>query len=163
VTLPAIRTAFLPPGALLDRYREAGDFTDCRSVEVARSVLLADLISAFYSSAAFRPERWLLGALLGRGANSGDVANLAAGTTERFAAWTVEARTADQILLRDYQGKTRSWLMVEPRPAGTQLYFGTAVVKAQSRSGTLFFRTLLGFHRVYSYFLLRSASNSLSI
>ncbi len=161
MTSPAIRSVELPADALLDRYCKAGDFTDCRVVVLPRSVSLAELIAAFYSSAAFRPERWLLGMLLGRGANAADVASLAAGTTERFAAWTVEAREPDQILLCDFQNKTRSWLMIEPLPQGTRLYFGSAVVTARTGFDSFVFRALLGFHRAYSHVLLRSAAKAL--
>ena len=161
MSVPVIRSAELPADALLGRYSKAGDFTDCRGVEVAHSVSLPELITAFYNSAAFRPERWLLGLLLGRGANAADVASLAAGSTERFAAWTVEARLPDQLLLCDFQGKTRSWLMVEPLPQGTRLYFGSAVVTTRSGTDAFVFRALLGFHRAYSYFLLRSAAKAL--
>jgi hypothetical protein len=156
-----VRSAELPAGVLLDRYRQSGQFTDCRAVEVAGSVTLGEFISAFYNSAAFRPERWLLGLLLRRGANAADVASLSAGTTERFAAWTVEARLPDQLLLCDFQSKTRSWLMVEPLPQGARLWFGSAVVTSRSRFDAFVFRALLGFHAGYSYVLLRSAAKSL--
>jgi hypothetical protein len=156
-----VRSAELPADVLLDRYHQSGHFTDCRVVEVAGSVSLGELIAAFYNSAAFRPERWLLGLVLGRGANAADVASLAAGTTERFAAWTVEARLPDQILLCDFQGKTRSWLMVEPLSKGTRLYFGSAVVTSRSRFDAFVFRALLWLHAAYSQVLLRSAAKAL--
>jgi hypothetical protein len=158
---PKVQSAQLPADALLERYRKSGDFTDCRVVEVAGSVSLGELIAAFYNSAAFRPERWLLGLVLGRGANAADVASLAAATTERFAAWTVEARLPNQILLCDFQSKTRSWLMVEPLPQGTRLWFGSAVVTSRSRFDALVFRALLWFHAAYSQVLLRSAAKAL--
>jgi hypothetical protein len=161
VSRPAVRAAELPEDALLDRYRRSGDFTDCRVVEVAREASLSAFIAAFYNSAAFRPERWLLGVLLRRGANATDVASLAAGTTERFAAWTVEARSPGQVLLRDYRGKTRSWLMVESLPQGTQLWFGSAVVTSHSRFDAYVFRALLWFHAAYSHVLLKSAAKAL--
>lgn len=151
----------LPADALLERYRQSGHFTDCRAVDVARSVSLGELIAAFYNSAAFRPERWLLGLVLGRGANAANVASLAAGTTERFAAWTVEARLPDQLLLCDFQSKTRSWLMVEPLLHGTRLYFGSAVVTSHSSFDAFVFRALLWFHAAYSQVLLRSAAKDL--
>ena len=156
-----VQVAQLPADSLLDRYRQAGDYTDCRVAELPNSVSLAELISAFYNSAAFRPERWLLGTVLARGADAADVASLAAGTTARFAAWSVEARSADQILLCDLQGRTRSWLMAKPLPRGTRLYFGSALVTLRSGSGSFVFRALLEFHRVYSHLLLRSAAKAL--
>ena len=157
----AVRTASLPPGSLLERYQQNGAFTDCRSTELRSSVTLSEFITAFYSSTAFRPERWLLGILLGRGATAADVASLASAHTESFAAWSVEARLADQILLCDYQGRTRSWLMVERIEQGTRLYFGSAVITGRSGTGSIVFRALLGFHRVYSHVLLGSAVKAL--
>lgn len=45
-----------------------------------------------------------------------------------LAAWTVEARTADQVLLADMLGRTKSWLMVAAAGSTasplTRLYFG---------------------------------------
>ena len=161
MSAPKLRTAQPPPEALLDHYRQSGDFTDCRAVDVPRSVSLGQFIAAFYDSLAFRPERWLLGVVLGRGANAADVASLAAGTTQRFAAWTVEARLPEQILLCDFQSKTRSWLMVEPLPQGTRLWFGSAVVTSRSRFDAFVFRALLGFHAAYSHVLLKSAAKAL--
>ena len=84
------------------------------------------------------------------------------------AAWTVEARGTDQLLLCDFQGRTRSWLMVTPGEHGhsTRLYFGSAVVArvdrrtGRSRMGWGF-HALLGFHRLYSRALLRAAQRRL--
>ena len=82
-----------------------------------------------------------------------------------------EDRTATQLLLRDFLGRTRSWLMVEPlQNAGapaTRLYFGSAAV-AKSRSATgkpllgFPFNALTGFHHLYSKALLRSAQSQLA-
>lgn len=149
----SVRAASLAPGSLLESYRAAGGYVDCFIAEVPRAVSLPQLIEAFYASAAFRPERWLIGAVLGRRADNADVARLAAGETQHFSAWSVEARREDQILLCDFQGRTRSWLMVQPVTGGTRLHFGSAVVK----SGDPIFRALLGFHTFYSRVLLRGA------
>ena len=147
----------LPAGALLERYRIEGGHVDCYTAEVPFAVDLSSLITAFYTSGAFRPERWLLGALLGKRANDRDVAALAAGTVQRFSAWSVEDRREDEILLCDFQGKTRSWLKVLPIPGGTRLHFGSAVVPTKSRTDKAAFSLLLGFHRLYSRILLRGA------
>jgi hypothetical protein len=153
----AVAQAELPGGALLERYRTEGGHVDCYIAEVPRAVDLGQLITAFYTSPAFRPERWLLGALLGKRADNGDVARLAAGETDRFSAWAVEARGDDQILLCDFQGRTRSWLMVQPIVGGTRLHFGSAVVPQKRRADRLVFSALLGFHRWYSRALLKGA------
>lgn len=153
----AVTEAELPVGALLERYRTEGGHVDCYFAEVPRSVDLGQLITAFYTSRAFRPERWLLGALLGKRADDNKVAQLAAGETERFSAWTVEGRCDDQILLCDFQGRTRSWLKVLPIEGGTRLHFGSAVIPSETRADRLVFNALLGFHRWYSQALLKGA------
>ncbi len=157
----AVAPAQLPGGALLERYRTEGGHVDCYTAQVPREVDLGQLIIAFYTSTAFRPERWLLGALLGRRADDGDVVRLAAGQTDRFSAWTVEARRDDEILLCDYQGRTRSWLMVRPIAGGTRLHFGSAVIPSKARADRLLFSALLGFHRLYSRVLLKGAVRGL--
>lgn len=143
----------LPQASLLESYRAAGSYVDCFTAEVPRAVSLPQFIEAFYTSRAFRPERWLIGAVLGKRANNSDVTRLARGETRHFSAWSIEARQADQILLCDYQGRTRSWLMVQTVPGGTRLHFGSAVVKP----GDPIFKVLLGFHTFYSRILLRGA------
>ena len=153
----AVTAAELPGGTLLDDYRSGGGHVDCYSADVPGDVDLGQLITAFYTSQAFRPERWLLGALLGRRADDGDVARLAAGQTTRFSAWTVEARRDNEILLCDFQGRTRSWLMVRKVTGGTRLHFGSAVVPQKRGTDRLLFRALLGFHRWYSRALLNGA------
>ena len=153
----AVAPAELPDGALLERYRAEGGHVDCYVAEVPRSVDLGQLITAFYTSAAFRPERWLISAVLGKKAQDSDVARLAAGETTRFSAWSVEARCDVQILLCDYQGRTRSWLMVKPIDGGTRLHFGSAVVAQKRPADRAIFSALLGFHRFYSRVLLNSA------
>lgn len=120
---PAVAEAQLAPGALLEPYRTQGGHTDCYVAEVSRSVDLGQLITAFYTSRAFRPERWLLGALLGKRADDSDVVKLASGQTTRFSAWSVEDRRGDEILLCDFQSRTRSWLKVLPIEGGTRLHF----------------------------------------
>jgi hypothetical protein len=157
----AVTAAELPDGALLERYRTEGGHVDCYVAEVPRSVDLGQLITAFYTSRAFRPERWLLGALLGKRANDSDVGRLAAGATEMFSAWTVEARREDEILLCDFQSQTRSWLYVLPIEGGTRLHFGSAVVPQKRLADRALFSALLGFHRWYSRALLRGAVRKL--
>jgi len=95
---------------------------------------------------------------------------LAEGSTDSFAAWRVEGRAPDQVLLADFMGRTRSWLMVAPAPggagAGTRLYFGSAVVPrrhtghGRPRMGFAF-HALLGFHKLYSRLLLQAARSRL--
>lgn len=158
----------LPDTALLARYQRDGSYTDCYSTVVAQPVRHAEFVQAFYTTALFRVERWILSWLVKRPSDNAQVSELAAGRGEAFAAWTVEARSPDQLLLCDFQGRTRSWLMVRPEPgsASTRLYFGSAVVpRVDRRTGRARmgwgFHALLGFHRLYSRALLRAAQRQL--
>lgn len=153
----------LPPDSLLARHMIADDYGDCFAAEVAGAVPLERFIAAFYSSRAFTPERLFL-RLIGRGADAGDIAALAEGRSARFAAWTVEAREEDQILLRDFMGETRSWLKVEPHPEGTatRLLFGSGVGRSKGESkrspiGRAIFAALTPLHRLYARALLAGA------
>lgn len=162
----------LPGGALLNRYRvsarvgEAQAFTDCYSLEINRAVVLDDFVLSFYTTPLFKLERAILKFLVAKPSTDDEAKRLADGSLTSFAAWTVEDRTDNQLLMCDFQGRTRSWFMVEPisttdQPR-TKLYFGSAVVPVRnSKTGITElgsgFRFLLGFHKLYSKLLLRSA------
>lgn len=100
----------------------------------------------------FRNERLIL-RLAEHASTDADVAALAKGSTQ-FAVWTVQARTPNHILLCDAFGRTRSWLMARDE----MVYFGSAAVPREAGAplGRMF-TLLLGFHRLYSRALLRSA------
>jgi len=157
----SVTQAALPSRTLLEPYGRTGGYVDCFIADLRQAVTLPDLITAFYTSWAFRPERWLLGGLLGKHADNAAVARLASGEIDRFSAWSVEARCDDEILLCDYQGKTRSWLMVQSQAGGTRVHFGSAVVPAKSRVDRMAFAGLLSFHRWYSRQLLKAAVSRL--
>jgi hypothetical protein len=152
----------LPPNALLRVY--SGEYTDCYATDVPRRVTHADFVAAFYNTRLFKLERLVL-TLIGKPSTDEAARELAEGKRDAYAAWSVERRAIDQLLLCDFQGKTRSWLMVEPIANGTRLYFGSAVIKRidgtgdKSMSGG--FRALLGFHRRYSRGLLGAARRAL--
>jgi hypothetical protein len=138
---------------------------------VDRAVSLGDYVTAFYTSAAFRPERVILSLLLGMASTDAQAAQLGEGMTDEFAAWHVEQRSADQILLCDHQSRTRSWLMVAPieedgAQTGTRLYFGTAVTQVDKNRGgravaRFVFWALLWFHKLYARVLLWGAGRRL--
>lgn len=165
----AVQACELPDGALLRRYQGGGAYADCYVTDLARPVSHAEYVEAFYTTAVFRLERWLLSRFVARPSTDAQAAALAAGTLASFAAWNVEARGPDQILLTDFQGRTRSWLMSAPGPdpRTTRLFFGSAVVSVvdrrsgQARMGVAF-RVLLGFHKIYSRVLLRAAATRLA-
>jgi hypothetical protein len=165
--MAAIQACELPAGALLRKYLNAGSYADCYVTELAALVSHADYVEAFYTTAVFGVERWLLARLVSRPSTDAQARALAGGTLDAFAAWTVEGRAADQLLMCDIAGRTRSWLMVAngdaPGAPCTRLYFGSAVVPARRTGGApsgmgFAFRALLGFHKLYSRVLLRAAS-----
>lgn len=149
----------IPEHALLADFPRNGSFADCYCTDIAASVSHARFVEAFYTTWLFKAERLILSLLASAPSTDGDVAELAAGRRDTFAAWTVEARAPDQILLAAL--RTRSWLMVEKLDVGTRLYFGSAVVPEARDDGKRslgpVFAALLGFHKLYSRALLRSA------
>lgn len=168
--MPCVKSCPLPSNALLRRYVDAGDYTDCYRVSIRRVVTQAQYIDTFYKTPVFRLERAILRLILNKPSTDVDVEMLAQGRLDAFAAWRVEERREHQLLLCDYLGRTRSWLMTIPRAGnaeiGTNLYFGSAIVRTINPSTgaktlTPGFRLLLGFHRLYSRILLRAASAAL--
>lgn len=158
----------LPPHALLGRYAGTDHYTDCYMTELPGDYTHAEFITAFYTTWLFRLERAVLRWLVAKPSTDDDAVALARGDRDTFAAWQVEARAPNQLLLCDFLGNTRSWLMVEPGSEGgvTRLYFGSAVVaREQRRSGgrrpRRHFRALLGVHRHYSHALLAAARSRL--
>jgi hypothetical protein len=169
--MPSIHRCELPRGALLSKYQHEGAYADCYVTEVARRVSHAEYVEAFYTTALFKLERLLLSWLASKPSTDIQASQLAAGTLNSFAVWTVEARSADQLLMSDFQGRTRSWLMVTSSESSayedTRLYFGSAVVpvtgvKSGTRSLGLAFPLLLGFHKLYSRALLFAAESRLA-
>ena len=169
--MPAIRTHPLPEHALLRKYANGNAYTDCYITDIPAPVSHAAYVEAFYTTAVFKLERLLLAWFVSRPSSDAQARRLAVGELNSFAAWNVEARSVDQLLMCDFQGRTRSWLMVAPVQSGgsttTRLYFGSAVVppvnKATGQAGLgIVFRALLGFHKVYSRVLLSSASSRLA-
>jgi hypothetical protein len=165
----SVRHCALPADALLGIHARGGAFTDCYTVELAGPVTQAEFVEAFYTSAVFKIERWLIARFLSRPSTDVEARQLAVGTSSTFAAWSVEQRSPAQLLVA--AGRTRSWLMAVPTQRGgkpaTSLYFGSAVLPRRnpgsgaSRLGWPF-RALLGFHRVYSRVLLAAACRKLA-
>ena len=156
----------IPDRTLLARCQGAGAYVDCYAAEIARCVSQPEYVEAFYTGAVFKLERFLLAQLARKPSTDAQARELAAGAAGTFAAWRVEERSADQLLLCDFRGRTRSWLMSEPAAAGsgmcTRLYFGSAVMpmpdKATGQMKLGFaFDALLGFHKLYSRVLLNAA------
>ncbi len=160
-----VQSLALPAGAMLASYRDRGAYTDCFAIEIDKTVSQADFIIAFYTSPLFKIERLILKWLVAKPSADSDVVALAQGKAVTFAAWSVESRTTDQILMCDYQTRTLSWLMAEAldNNGATRLYFGTAVMptRPNGKRDRIFgtgFRILLGFHKLYARSLLKTAA-----
>ncbi len=166
----SIKTCPLPDHALLNTYKQNGAYTDCYTTEISGAVTHSQYVQAFYSTAIFRLERLILKWAVSKPSSDAQVALLADGETNIFAAWSVEGRSENQLLMCDFKNRTRSWLMIEPieseNGSKTRLYFGSAVVPMKkSKTGKpslgLIFDALHGFHLLYSVALLFSAKSRL--
>lgn len=173
-----IQPCEVPPNSLLRAYKDGAGFTDCYVAEVAGGVTQEAFIEAFYTTPLFKIERTTLQYLASRPATDADAKQLAGGTATKFSAWTVEGQSPSELLLADFTGRTRSWLMAAPvagsdQAQRTRLYFGSAVVPRSGKAGRAgqagekprmgwVFHALLGFHRLYSRLLLRAASRRIA-
>ena len=160
--MPPIIASELPEEALLQRYKRDGSYTDCYFMDTPRDISMPEYIAGFYTTPLFKVERGILALVAGKRSSDEAARNLAQGHASTFAAWSVEDRSSNQLLLRDFLGRTRSWLMAEPQQSSTRLYFGSAVMpKSRSAGGkTSFgfaFHALSGFHHLYTKALMRAA------
>ena len=161
----------IPRAALLERYGQESSsdghgYTDCFATEVRGSIPLPSFVLAFYTTWLFRLERVVLQYLVGKPSTDRDVRRLADGVAESFAAWYVEDRSADELLMCDFRGRTRSWFKVTAVDgrAATLLQFGSAIVpREDSRHASIGwgYRALFGLHRLYSRLLLGAARRRL--
>ena len=160
-----IRVSPLPAQALLSRYADAGAYTDCFAAEIGRPVSQAKFVEAFYTSPAFMIERMVLGLFLAKPFSHAQARQLAAGELSVVSAWRVEDRNASELLMCDFLGRTRSWLMVAATSEqSTCLYFGSAVVPGKGLGRpvvAMVSKALLGLHKLYSRVLLGSARRRL--
>ena len=160
----SVEKCTLPQNALLARYVRSGVYTDCYCTETRREVSQEQFVDAFYTTWLFKLERIILQLAVSKPSTDNQARQLAAGEVDAFAAWRVEDRDENQLLLSDINDRTRSWLMVvAPTDHDkTRLYFGSAITpKPDAGSGKEslgpVFSALVGFHKVYSVLLLRSA------
>jgi hypothetical protein len=152
-----IRREAVPEHALHAHYGRQGSYLDCYVTEIPATVNLAQFVEAFYSTWLFKIERWILSWAVRKPSTDTQAREIAQGRRDNFAEWTCEARGADQLLMRDFLAHTRSWFMVEPLgERSTRLYFGS-VVTSKSRG----YQAWLGFHKLYSRALLRTARTRL--
>ena len=166
--MPKVFESELPSNALSATYKTQGAFVDCYYSEIAKDVSLDEYIQAFYTTPLFKLERSLLSLATFKRANDDGAVELSLGKSDHYSIWTVEGRESNQIMLLDFSGNTRSWLMVEDKKneMGTRLYFGSVVVpkdrknNGQASLGKLF-HFFGSFHKIYSKALLSAAYRKL--
>ena len=161
----------LPDNALLNKYDYPGVYTDCYRTDIVGAVTHEEFVNSFYTTWLFKLERMILKWAVSKPSSDVQAKQLANGNIDTFAAWQVEDRCENQLLLSDFQGRTRSWLMVAPVEIEgirkTRLFFGSAVTPARkAKTGKTSlgpgFSMLLGFHKCYSVLLLYSAKSNLN-
>lgn len=175
-----IKRQTLPSTSIAQPYLEQGYYVDCFCTKLPSSgvtgVTLAELVTAFYTSRTFAFERGFLRWVLGLYGSDQQIIDLAHNQREEFCGWTVAGRDAStperqQLLMRDFMGRTYSWFMVETNAVetntmGTTLYFGTVAIPIRHRKpepsvlGWLFWLSQSG-HRLYARLLLRSTAKQL--
>lgn len=156
-----VKKSMLPDEAILKKYEDS--YTDCYSVLFPGSISLETYVQAFYTGRVFKLERWLIKTFAGLKSSQAQLDALLAGKDTAFSAWTLENRKPDQLLMCDFQKRTRSWFMVILEDNGTYLYFGSAVVPTEywnsrtEKFAGIGYKLLMPFHRLYSHILLGGA------
>lgn len=168
----SIESCPLPDNALLNKYVYPGVYTDCYQTDIVGTVSHEKYVNTFYTTWLFKLERIILKWVVSKPSSDIQAKQLGDGSTDTFAAWHVEDRCENQLLLSDFHGRTRSWLMVAHVDIEgirkTRLFFGSAVTparNAKTRKASLgpVYLMLLGFHKFYSVLLLYSARLNLKI
>lgn len=166
----------LPDRALLQKYTWIdGGYTDCYAIDIGVAATHAAYVANFYTTWLFKLERAALRLLASRPSTDQQARDFADGTSDCFAAWSVEQRAENQLLARDHSGRTRSWFMIAPisidrdgSKTRTRLFFGSAVVPRRNQGNDrpelgAAFSMLLGFHKCYSRALLSITAKRLDL
>ncbi len=162
-----ITSTALPDTAFLARYEaQEHTHTDCFHTSLSKDVPLEDFINAFFNTWLFRIERLILKLTVKKPSTDEDIAKLAKGTSSTMAAWVIEERDEDQLLLQVPNTPIRTWLMRASEGDQTHLYFGSAILPARRDSNGKpalghIFVVLMGFHRLYARALLSCAKRKL--
>ncbi|GJL95518.1 MAG: hypothetical protein DHS20C05_19230 [Hyphococcus sp.] len=167
----SITKSKLPLDAFLCSYAATeGCYTDCYSTDINHDIDLSEFVSTFYVTWLFKLERFILKYAVSKPSTDNEAHEVSNGQTDAFAAWTVEQRAENQLLMCDFADQTRSWFMVAPLldsgQTATRLYFGSAVVpkkvsENKKPSIGFAFTIMLGFHKLYSRALLSAAKAKL--
>ena len=136
-----VKKCQIPANTMLDKYSTKGAYVDCYQTETPRQVSFPEFIFAFYTTPLFKLERFILKLTVAKPSTDLQARQLADGSRNEFAAWHVESRKDHEILMCDFRGHTRSWLMVNHIDMNggpqTHLYFGSAVVPIRnSKTGS---------------------------
>ncbi|MBL8090288.1 MAG: hypothetical protein JNJ43_08165 [Anaerolineales bacterium] len=151
-----------PENTFLKNYLVDGNYVDCYTTTIDKQISFSEFVFAFYTTWLFKTEAFILTYTVRKPSSDLEAKKLANAEIDKFAAWTVEDRNENQILMCDFVGRTRSWFMVEKAGVKTKLYFGSAVVPKKRGEGLGFiFIILLGFHQIYSILLLWFAKSKL--
>lgn len=151
-----IKKCSVPANTMLDKYSVNEAYADCYFTEVPGQVSFPEFVFAFYTTPLFKLERSILRLAVSKPSTDIQARQLADGSSNQFAAWGVENRSGNELLMCDFRGQTRSWMMVVPvSSVRTRLYFGSAIVpnrntKTGERSIGFVYQALLGSHRIYS-------------
>ncbi len=171
LSLFSIKACPLPPTALLNRYVDDNNYTDCYRTDIGQRVTHASYVHAFYTSWLFKLERYILKWAVSKPSSDAQAMLLAEAKLDTFSAWQVESRAEQQLLLCDISGRTRSWFMLAAETSGeevrTRLYFGSAVtaIPGFTPGGSLRwlgFFLLIRFHKLYSVLLLSATKSRLT-
>lgn len=157
-----IEQTSVPEGSLIaPSAARDGHYADCFACANPTGAGLAAFVTAFYTQPLFQAERLVLRFAARAETTDAEAANLASGTSDHFAVWTVRARSASELLLQDKSGRTMSWLQATP----DTLRFGSVVTPVPGRGGKLtlgpVFQSLMGAHKLYSLALLAGAARRL--
>ena len=168
------RTPLPEQSRLEDNHKQPGTkiphiHADCFSLAVRKTVLIEGFVEAFYTSWIFKIERKILALVVGKPSTDTQAIELSVGQRNQFSAWNLEYRDENQLVLADFMGKTKSWLMVQNTDeTSTTLFFGSAVMPRLKKDGSLerqslVFSVLGAFHLIYSRALLWAASRNLPL
>ena len=166
----SIKKCPVPANTLLEKYMSPGTYVDCYWTELPGQISFPEFVFVFYTTFLFKLERYILTFSVSKPSTDQQARQLADDEIRSFAAWHVENRGDNELLMCDFVGRTRSWLMAVPVlttvDTRTRLYFGSAVVPVRNlKTGELslgwVYQGLLGFHKIYSALLLYSAASRL--
>src|SRR5688572_12967157 len=95
----SVEKCSVPANALLANYSMDGTYTDCYATEIPGQISLAEFVFAFYTTYVFKLERFILKWMVAKPSVDAQARQLADGASERFAAWHVENRNENEILM----------------------------------------------------------------